>query len=78
MEPVPGDASLICRLTQQVATVLEGDTVPEDRLRLADALLNDLLPAYRGLISGTAPARPAVAKAVPAEVTVTLVRWPYT
>lgn len=78
VEPVPGDASLVCRLTQQVATVLEGDTVPEDRLRLADALLHDLVPAYRGLTSGTAPGKPAVAKTVPAEVTVTLVRWPYT
>ena len=78
VEPVPGDASLVCRLTQQVATVLEGDTVPEDRLRLADALLHDLLPSYRGLISGTATAKAAPAKAAPAEVTVTLVRWPYT
>jgi hypothetical protein len=78
VEPFPGDASLVCRLTQQVATVLEGDTVPEDRLRLADALLHDVLPAYRGLVTGTGPAKPALARTAPAQVTVTLVRWPYT
>jgi hypothetical protein len=44
----------------------------------AGAKVIDLLPAYRGLLSGTAAPRPAVAKAAPAQVTVTLVRWPYT
>ena len=77
-QTVAGDGSLVCRLTEQVAGLLEGDSVPEDRLRLADALLHDLLPAYQGLLSGTAAPRPAVAKTAPAQVTVTLVRWPYT
>jgi hypothetical protein len=74
-----GDASLVCRLTQQVEGLLEGTEVPEDRLRLADSLLHDVLPEYRRLAAAKTPARkpvPAVAGA--AEVTVTLVRWPYT
>lgn len=77
VETFPGDTSLVCRITQQVATVLEGDTVPEDRLRLADALLHDLLPAYRALLSGAAADMPTVVKTQP-KVVVTLVRWPYT
>ncbi|HEX5042300.1 MAG TPA: hypothetical protein VFV75_05315 [Candidatus Polarisedimenticolaceae bacterium] len=77
VEPFAGDASLVCRLTEQVAALLEGEAVPEDRLRIADALLHDVLPAYRGLVSGSAPKTPRV-KTAPPEVTVTLVRWPYT
>ena len=42
-----------------------------------DALLHDLLPAYRGLMSGTLAGIPTVVKTAP-KVTVTLVRWPYT
>lgn len=76
--PIAGDASLLCRLTQQVATLLEGETVPEDRLRVADALVHDLIPAYRKLVSGSVSAKPVLAKGAPAKVTVTLVRWPYT
>ena len=49
-----------------------------DRLRVADALLHDLIPAYRGLVTGSVSPKPALAKAAPANVTVTLVRWPYT
>ena len=74
-----GDASLACRLTQQVDTLLEGAEVPEDRLRLADTLLHDVLPEYRRLIAARAPARPpTLAQGQTPQVTVTLVRWPYT
>jgi hypothetical protein len=77
VEPLAGDASLVCRLTEQLAALLESESVPEDRLRIADALLHDVLPAYRRLVAESPP-KPAPVKTAPTEVTVTLVRWPYT
>jgi hypothetical protein len=76
---VSGDASLVCRVTQQAAMLLEDAEVPEDRLRLAATLLHDLVPEYTRLLAA-APARPepAVARAAAPRVKVTLVRWPYT
>jgi hypothetical protein len=72
------DGSLRCRLTEQVASLLDQEDVPEGDLRLADALLQDVLPAYARLRSEGAAASPSRAPASSPALTVTLVRWPYT
>lgn len=46
----------------------------EEKLRTATVLLTDVLPAYYSIQS----AAPAKERGAPANVTVTLVRWPYT
>jgi hypothetical protein len=70
------DASLLCRLRQQVDGLLEGEPVPEDRRRVASALLHDVIPEYGRLTRGGAIT--AAAPVADAKVKVTLVRWPYT
>jgi len=51
--------------------LVEADSTPPG----SAAIATDVLPRY---LAALAPAPPLVAKAKPAEVTVTLVRWPYT
>jgi hypothetical protein len=65
----------IGRLFLEMAQAHLAGAAPHASAATAAAILDDVVPRY---FAALAPARPAPAAAPAAEVTVTLVRWPYT
>jgi hypothetical protein len=69
------DDSLRRMFVEQAAAALEKSAPTADDLGRANAILNDVLPAYAELERGTVKMAPTNATQL---ATVTLVRWPYT
>jgi hypothetical protein len=69
------DDSLRRMFVEQAAAAVEKSAATADDLGRANAILNDVLPAYAELVRGTTKLPPANATQL---ATVTLVRWPYT